>query len=209
MLEDIQNLILEMTDLEQINSAIDKKIDAGTNPLQILDALNQALEKVGNRYEEGEFFLSELIMAGYLASEISKKLKPLMKDVTQPSQGKIVIGTVKGDIHDIGKNIVIMMLDAAGFEVIDLGVDVPTEKFIEAVKTETPQILGLSALLTSTMNEVKPVIDAIQEQGLRENVKIVVGGRPITQEFVDEVGADGFAEDSIKAIQLIRGLIGE
>jgi 5-methyltetrahydrofolate--homocysteine methyltransferase len=209
MLEDIQNLILEMTDLEQINSAIDKKIDAGTNPLEILDALNQALEKVGNRYEEGEFFLSELIMAGYLASEISKKLKPLMKDVAQPSQGKLVIGTVKGDIHDIGKNIVIMMLDAAGFEVIDLGVDVPTEKFIEAVKTETPQILGLSALLTSTMTEVKPVIDALQEQGLRENVKIVVGGRPITQEFVDEVGADGFAEDSIKAIQLIRSLIGE
>jgi 5-methyltetrahydrofolate--homocysteine methyltransferase len=209
MLEDIQNLILEMTDLEQIISAIDKKIDAGTNPLEILDALNQALEKVGNRYEEGEFFLSELIMAGYLASEISKKLKPLMKDVAQPSQGKLVIGTVKGDIHDIGKNIVIMMLDAAGFEVIDLGVDVPTEKFIEAVKTETPQILGLSALLTSTMTEVKPVIDALQEQGLRENVKIVVGGRPITQEFVDEVGADGFAEDSIKAIQLIRSLIGE
>ena len=209
MLEDIQNLILEMTDLEQINSAIDKKIDAGTNPLEILDALNQALEKVGNRYEEGEFFLSELIMAGYLASEISKKLKPLMKDVAQLSQGKLVIGTVKGDIHDIGKNIVIMMLDAAGFEVIDLGVDVPTEKFIEAVKTETPQILGLSALLTSTMNEVKPVIDALQEQGLRESVKVVVGGRPITQEFVDEVGADGFAEDSIKAIQLIRSLIGE
>jgi 5-methyltetrahydrofolate--homocysteine methyltransferase len=207
MLEDIQNMILEMTDLDQINSAIDEKIDTGTNPLDILDALNQALETVGNRYEEGVFFLSELIMAGYLASEISKKLKPLMKGIAQPSQGKLVIGTVKGDIHDIGKNIVIMMLDAAGFEVIDLGVDVSTEKFIEAVKTETPQILGLSALLTSTMNEVKPVIEALQEQGLRDKVKVVVGGRPITQEFVDEIGADGFAEDSIKAIQLIRDLI--
>jgi 5-methyltetrahydrofolate--homocysteine methyltransferase len=207
MLEDIQNMILEMTDLDQINSAIDKKIDSGTDPLDILDALNQALEKVGNRYEKGEFFLSELIMAGYLASEISKKLKPLMKDIAKPSQGKLVIGTVKGDIHDIGKNIVIMMLDAAGFEVIDLGVDVPTDKFIEAVKTETPQILGLSALLTSTMNEVKPIIEALHKQGLRDQVKVVVGGRPITQEFVDEVGADGFAEDSIKAIQLIRDLI--
>jgi 5-methyltetrahydrofolate--homocysteine methyltransferase len=207
MLEDIQNLILEMTDLDQINSVIDKKLDAGIDPLDILDALNQALEKVGNRYEEGEFFLSELIMAGYLASEISKKLKPLMKDGAKQSQGKLVIGTVKGDIHDIGKNIVIMMLDAAGFEVIDLGVDVPADKFVEAVKTETPQILGLSALLTSTMNEIKPIIDALHEQGLRDKVKVVVGGRPITQEFVDEVGADGFAEDSIKAIQLIRDLI--
>ena len=207
MLEDIQNLILEMTDLDQINRVIDKKLEAGIDPLDILDALNQALEKVGNRYEEGEFFLSELIMAGYLASEISKKLKPLMKDVAKQSQGKLVIGTVKGDIHDIGKNIVIMMLDAAGFEVIDLGVDVPVDKFVEAVKTETPQILGLSALLTSTMNEVKPIIDALHEQGLRDKVKVVVGGRPITQEFVDEVGADGFAEDSIKAIQLIRDLI--
>lgn len=200
-------MILEMTDLEQINDAIDKKIDKGTTPLDILDALNQALEKVGNRYEEGEFFLSELIMAGYLASEISKKLKPLMKDVAKASKGKLVIGTVKGDIHDIGKNIVIMMLDAAGFEVVDLGVDVPTDKFIEAVKTETPQILGLSALLTSTMSEVKPIIDALQDNGLRDKVKVVVGGRPITQEFVDEVGGDGFAEDSIKAIQLIRDLI--
>jgi 5-methyltetrahydrofolate--homocysteine methyltransferase len=207
MLEDIQNMILEMTDLDQIISIIDKKLDAGINPLEILEAINQALEKVGNRYEEGEFFLSELIMAGYLASEISKKLKPLMKDVAQQSHGKLVIGTVKGDIHDIGKNIVIMMLDAAGFEVIDLGVDVPTDKFVEAVKTETPQILGLSALLTSTMNGVKPIIDALHKQGLRDEVKVVVGGRPITQEFVDEVGADGFAEDSIKAIQLIRDLI--
>ncbi len=207
MLEDIQNMILEMTDIDQIRNAIDEKLEADINPLDILTALNQALEKVGNRYEEGEFFLSELIMAGYLASEISKKLKPLMKDVAKQSQGKMVIGTVKGDIHDIGKNIVIMMLDAAGFDVIDLGVDVPTEKFVEAVKTETPQILGLSALLTSTMHEIKPIIDALYEQGLREKVKVVVGGRPITQEFVTEVGADGFAEDSIKAIQLVRDLI--
>jgi len=207
MLEDIQNMILEMTDLDQINSIIDKKLDAGINPLEILKALNQALEKVGKRYEEGEFFLSELIMAGYLASGISNKLKPLMKDVAKRSHGKLVIGTVKGDIHDIGKNIVIMMLDAAGFEVIDLGVDVPTDKFVEAVKTETPQILGISALLTSTMNEVKPIIDALHKQSLRDKVKVVVGGRPITQEFVDEVGADGFAEDSIKAIQLIRDLM--
>lgn len=207
MLEDIQNMILEMTDLDQINNVIDKKIDTGINPLDILDALNQALEKVGNRYEEGEFFLSELIMAGFLASEISKKLKPLMKGVAQPSQGKIVIGTVKGDIHDIGKNIVVMMLDAAGFEVIDLGVDVSTEKFIEAVKNEAPEILGLSALLTSTMNEVTPIIEALQERGLRDKVKVVVGGRPITQEFVEKVGADGFAKDSIKAIQLIRNLL--
>lgn len=207
MLEDIQNMILEMTDLDQINNVIDKKIDTGINPLDILDALNQALEKVGNRYEEGEFFLSELIMAGFLASEISKKLKPLMKGVAQPSQGKIVIGTVKGDIHDIGKNIVVMMLDAAGFEVIDLGVDVSTEKFIEAVINEAPEILGLSALLTSTMNEVTPIIEALQERGLRDKVKVVVGGRPITQEFVEKVGADGFAKDSIKAIQLIRNLL--
>ena len=207
MLEDIQTLILDMADVEELKKVIQGHLASGVNPLDIVDVLRQTLEAVGDKYENGEFFLSELIMAGYLASEVANLLKPHLLKAQCTALGTIVMGTVKGDIHDIGKNIVIMMLDAAGFEVIDLGVDVPTERFVEAVKTMKPDVLGISALLTSTIDRVKEVVDALETNGLRDKVKVIAGGRPITRAFIEEIGADGYAEDSVKAIRLVKDLV--
>ena len=207
MLEDIQTLILDMTDVEELKRVINGYLASDVDPLDIVDVLRQTLEAVGDKYEQGEFFLSELIMTGYLASEVANLLKPHLLKAQRTALGTVVIGTVKGDVHDIGKNIVIMMLDAAGFEVIDLGVDVPTERFVEAVQTMKPDVLGISALLTSTIDRVKEVVDALETNGLRDRVKVIAGGRPITRAFVEQIGADGYAEDSVKAIRLVKDLV--
>jgi methylmalonyl-CoA mutase cobalamin-binding domain/chain len=174
----------------------------------IVDVLSRTLIEVGDKYEKGGLFLSELMMIGYQASEIASQLKPYLTKNQIYRRGKIVIGTVSGDIHDIGKNIVIMMLQADGWEVLDLGVDVPAEKFVKAVR-EKPDVLCLSALLTSTMNEMKTVIEALEKNGLRDNIKVIVGGRPITRMIAKEIGADGYADDSIAAIRVIREMAGQ
>ena len=208
MLEDIRNLLLEFADVEAVKKAVNEKLESGVDPIKIIDLLNQTLNEVGEKYEGGELFLSELMMVGYLASEITKLLEPHLIQAEMKARGKIVIGTVKGDIHDIGKNIVVMMLQSAGFEVVDLGIDVSAERFVEAVKDEEPDVLGMSALLTSTMNEMKSVTDSLEKSGLRSNVKVIVGGRPITDELAGEIGADGYAEDAVKAVRVIKELIG-
>ena len=208
MLEDIRNLLLEFADVEAVKKAVNEKLESGVDPIKIIDLLNQTLNEVGEKYESGELFLSELMMVGYLASEITKLLKPHLIQAEMKARGKIVIGTVKGDVHDIGKNIVVMMLQSAGFEVVDLGIDVSAERFVEAVKDEEPDVLGMSALLTSTMNEMKSVTDSLEKSGLRSNVKVIVGGRPITGELAGEIGADGYAEDAVKAVRVIKELIG-
>jgi len=208
MSRDIRDLILGMADVEEVKKTVAEKLESGVDPLTMVDGLSKMLEEVGERYERGEFFLSELIMAGYLASEVSSLLKPHLIRAERRVPGKVIVGTVKGDIHDIGKNIVIMMLGASGFEVIDLGVDVSAERFIEAVRNVKPDVLGMSALLTSTMNEMKVVIDSLKESGLRDKVKVVVGGRPITREFASEIGADGYSEDSVEAIKVVKELLG-
>lgn len=204
---DVRKLVLDMADVDDLKKAILQKLESGVDPTAIIDVLSRTLEEVGEKYEQGEFFLSELIMAGYLASEVSKLLKPYLTKAERKALGKLVIGTVKGDIHDIGKNIVIMMLEAAGFEVIDLGVDVSVDRFIEAVKKFRPDILGMSALLTSTISQVREVVSALEDAGLRRKVKVIVGGRPITRGFAVEIGADGYAEDSVKAIKLVKQLL--
>ena len=209
MLEDVKTLILDMADADDLRNAIDANLKAGVDPLAVVDVLSQTLEEVGHKYERGEFFLSELIMAGYLASEVSALLKPHLGQAKRKTLGTVAIGTVRGDIHDIGKNIVIMMLEASGYDVHDLGVDVSNERFLEAVKDLKPDVLGISALLTSTMNHVKGVIDILEQNGLRHAVKVIVGGRPITQEFAEQIGADGYAEDSVKAIHVIKALLTE
>lgn len=197
-----------MVDVEEAKRTVLRLLGSGVEPLQILNALNETLEEVGRGYEEGEMFLSHLIMVGYLAKEISELLRPyILEEGVERGAGKVVMGTVKGDIHDIGKNIVIMMLEAAGFEVIDLGVDVPVERFLETVERERPDVIGMSALLTSTMEEMREVIKALERGGLRGEVKVIVGGRPVTEEFAREIGADGYAEDSVKAIRVVRELV--
>ena len=207
----LKELIIDLGDVDEVKKIVKDEIQSGKEPTKIIDQVTEALIEVGKRYDRGEYFLSELMMAGIIASEVSKILEPLLaesqsqKKVT--SKGKVIIGTVKGDIHDIGKNIVIMMLQASGYDVIDLGIDVPIEKFTETIRKEKAKILGMSALLTSTMNEMGKVIEGLKKEGLRNDVKVILGGRPITKDFTDEIGADGYAKDSVEAIKVVDSLI--
>lgn len=208
MLDEFKRLISEIGDVEEVRRNVKEALDSGVEPLKIVEALSEALEEVGRKYEKREYFLSDLIMAGVLATEATKILEPHLVKTGRKTLGKVVIGTVKGDIHDIGKNIVVMMLYANGFEVTDLGVDVPAERFAEAVKKEEPQILGLSALLTSTIGEMRNVIQVLEKEGVRGKVKVVVGGRPVTREFAEEIGADGYGRDAVEAVKEVKRLLG-
>jgi len=204
----LRDLILGIADVDEVKSLVKSELKSGSDPLEIIDVMSRTLNEVGERYERGELFLSELMMIGYMANEVTTIVKPHLPRSRQKPKGKILVGTVKGDIHDIGKNIVVMMLQADGWDVVDLGVDVPPERFVEAVSSEKPDALGLSALLTSTMMEMKTVLEALRKSGLKSKVKVVVGGRPVTKEFADEIGADGFAENSVKAIRVLSELAG-
>ena len=206
-LEEIKDLIIRVSDVEEIKETVDRTLKSGVDPLEILNTLNQALDEVGRRYEKGEYFLSELIMAGVLSTEVTNLLEPHLIRSRRRSLGKVVIGTVRGDIHDIGKNILVMMLRSAGFDVVDLGVDVPAENFANAIEEKQANILGLSALLTSSMDEMKKVIETVEKRGLRNRVKIVVGGRPLTREFAKEIGADGYAKDAVEGVKVIKDLV--
>ncbi len=206
-LEEIKDLIIRVSDVEEVKETVDRTLKSGVDPLEILNTLNQALDEVGRRYEKGEYFLSELIMAGVLSTEVTNLLEPHLIRSRRRSLGKVAIGTVRGDIHDIGKNILIMMLRSAGFDVVDLGVDVPAENFANAIEEKQANILGLSALLTSSMDEMKKVIETIEKRGLRNRVKIVVGGRPLTREFAKEIGADGYAKDAVEGVKVVKDLV--
>jgi methylmalonyl-CoA mutase cobalamin-binding domain/chain len=207
-LASIKDAILQMKDVEEVKKCVNDELKSGLEPIKIVNELAETLLKVGEKYENGEYFLSELMMAGILATEVINLLEPyLAKDQESETKMKIVIGTVKGDIHDIGKNIVIMMLRAVGFQVLDLGVDVSVEKFMDSIRNERPKVLGMSALLTSTINEMKIVIDALENEGLRESVKIIIGGRPVSEEFAQEIGADGYGRDSVDAIKVVKKFV--
>jgi len=206
-LKEIKDLIIRISDVEEVKETVDRTLKSGVDPLEILNTLNQALDEVGRRYEKGEYFLSELIMAGVLSTEVTNLLEPHLIRSRRRSLGKVVIGTVRGDIHDIGKNILVMMLRSAGFDVVDLGVDVPAENFANAIEEKQANILGLSALLTSSMDEMKKVIETIEKRGLRNRVKIVVGGRPLTREFAKEIGADGYAKDAVEGVKVVKDLV--
>ena len=206
-LEEIKDLIIRISDVGEVKETVDRALKSGVDPLEILNTLNEALDEVGRRYEKGEYFLSELIMAGVLSTEVTNLLEPHLIRSRRISLGKVVIGTVRGDIHDIGKNILIMMLRSAGFDVVDLGVDVPAENFANAIEEKQANILGMSALLTSSMDEMKKVTETIEKRGLRNRVKIVVGGRPLTREFAKEIGADGYAKDAVEAVKVIKDLV--
>jgi 5-methyltetrahydrofolate--homocysteine methyltransferase len=207
MLEKLKSLVVDIGDSQQIREVVLRGLESKVQPVDIANALSEALCDVGMKYERGEYFLAELIMVGNLATEVVDLLKPHLDDAKLEASGKVVIGTVKGDLHDIGKNIVIMMLKASGFGVVDLGVDVPIERFIEAARKENPNILGMSALLSSTAPEMKKVIYALEKAKLRGTLKVIVGGRPVTSEFAEEIGADGYAEDAVEATRLVKALV--
>ncbi|MDW7675446.1 MAG: corrinoid protein [Bacillota bacterium] len=183
-------------------------IDSGADPIEIINkGLIAGMNVVGVRFKAGEMYVPEVLMAAKAMSAGVELVKPLINDEDMPSQGKVLIGTVKGDLHDIGKNLVSMMMESSGFEVINLGVDVAPEKFVEAIRQHKPQILGLSALLTTTMLAMKETVDVLVEEGLRDSVKIIIGGAPVTASFADEIGADGFAPDAASASDLAKTLL--
>jgi 5-methyltetrahydrofolate--homocysteine methyltransferase len=183
-------------------------LDAGLEPEIVLnEGMVSAMEKVGQLFEEGEYFVPEMLISARAMQAGLTVLKPHLVEANVQSLGKVVAGTVKGDLHDIGKNLVCMMLEGAGFEVIDLGTDVTPEKFIEAVQQHGAELVGLSALLTTTMPNMKTTIEAFSAAGLREQVKIMIGGAPVTDEYARSIGADGSAPDASRAVSLARGLI--
>lgn len=181
----------------------------GMTPMKLLfEALIPALEEVGRLFEIGEYFVPEMLVAANAMQAAMEILKPLLAETGAKPIGRFVMGTVKGDIHDIGKNLCNVMLEGAGFEVIDLGVNVPPERFVEAIRQHQPGAVGMSAFLTTTMPMCQVNIEAIAEAGLRDQVKVLVGGAPVTQEFADRIGADGFAPDATATVRLTKRLLG-
>lgn len=173
----------------------------------LFDALIPALEEVGARFERGDFFVPEMLIAGRAMAGSMEVLRPLLAETGVETIGKFLMGTVKGDVHDIGKNLVNIMLEGAGFEVIDLGVQVAPEKFVSAIEEHQPDIVGFSAFLTTTMPMFKANINALQKAGLRDSVIVMVGGAPVTQEYADAVGADGYASDASATVKRAKALL--
>ena len=187
-----------------------KGLDEGLTPSQLLfDALIPSLEEVGARFERGDFFVPEMLIAGKAMSGALDILRPLLAQTGAETIGTFLMGTVKGDVHDIGKNLVNIMLEGAGFEVIDIGVQAAPEKFIAGIEEHKPDIVGMSAFLTTTMPMFKANINAIEKAGLRDQVIIMVGGAPVTQEYADVSGADGYAADAATAVRRAKELLGQ
>ena len=193
-----------------IEAEVQRAVDSGTDLNRLInDALISAMDIVGKRFADGDIYVPEMLVSAKTMKLGLDIIKPLLQSGEAEHRGTIVMGTVKGDLHDIGKNLVTMMLEGAGFRIIDLGVDVKIADLIDTAKKEEVDIIGLSALLTTTMPEMQNVIEALEEAGLRNQVKVIVGGAPIDQGFADKIGADGFGADAVEAVQLARKLIAE
>jgi methylmalonyl-CoA mutase cobalamin-binding domain/chain len=185
----------------------EEALKAGISPKKVLHSLSEGMTIIGERFGTGEAFISEIIMAGVILKDAQEIIKPYIKLEQISATGKVLIGTVKGDLHDIGKNIVISLLESSGFEVIDLGVDVAEEEFISAVRENKPDVLGLSALLRTTVPEMTKIIDALGKTGLREKIKVIVGGLPLNDEYAKNIGADYYAKDAWRGLKIIRKLV--
>lgn len=190
--------------MQHVDDALKKDIPAGAI---LKDGLIAGMDIVGQRMESGEMYIPEVLMAAKIMAEALEKLTPLLGEDEVAGAGKVVIGTVKGDLHDIGKNLVTMMLESAGFKVMDLGIDVDPDVFISSIQENSPDLVCFSALLTTTMPMMKTTIEALSQAGVRDSVKIVIGGAPVTQKFADEIGADGYAVDAGAATKLAKALM--
>ncbi|MHA1689841.1 MAG: cobalamin B12-binding domain-containing protein [Promethearchaeota archaeon] len=206
ILENLKDAIIEL-DLRKAKELCKNALNQNIDPVLIIEnSIAQALKKVGEKYEAKEYFIPELIMAGETSTQLMEILIPhLSISKTSKAIGKVVIGTAKGDIHDIGKNIVVNFLKADGFEVIDLGVDVSSDQFINAIKEENPDIIAISGLISATLIEVEKIVKDITDANLKEKVKIIIGGAPFTEEFVKSIGADGHAKTAIEGVKICKG----
>ena len=211
-----------MDELNQISEAIiqlkwdeiaeltNKALKADISPLDILNkGLVPGISVIGAKFRSGEVFLPEVLLSARTTKTALDILLPILSRQGASSMGRVAVGTVAGDVHDIGKNIVISMLEGNGFEVMDIGIDIEPQKFVEVVRDNDLHILGLSALLTSTMPMLEETLEALKEAGLRQKVKVMIGGAPITQAYADQVGADGYGEDAVSAVEIAKALIGK
>ncbi len=195
---------------EKVKELTQKKLAEGTAPLDILNnALIAGMNEVGRKFRNLEIFVPEVLVAARAMSFGVEALRPAWKGEEVKPLGRVIIGTVKGDLHDIGKNLVVMMMEGAGFQVTDLGINIRVEKFIEAIKEQKPDIIGMSALLTTTMGEFKRNIEALKAAGLRDKVKVMVGGAPVSEKYALDSGADAYGGDAIEAIEKAKKLLGK
>ena len=199
---------LQKGNYQQVPKLVQEALSARIPPAKILsDGLVAGMDVVGDKFRRDEFFMPEVLISARAMQAGMDILRPRLVETGVKLAGKVVLGTVKGDLHDIGKNLVGMLMEGAGFQVIDLGIDVPSEKFVEAVKSNKANILGLSALLTTTMPRMKEVVESLTEAGIRQTVKVMVGGAPVTEKFARDIGADGYAPDAASAVEKVRDLI--
>lgn len=195
---------------DSVMDQVKSLIAAGNNPLDIVnEGLIQGMNVVGVRFKAGDMYVPEVLMSAKSMSSGLELVKPLIAETDQKGKGKIVLGTVKGDLHDIGKNLVGMLIESGGLEVINMGVDVSADDFIDAVIEHKPDILALSALLTTTMPAMKDIIEYLEDEGLRDQVKVIIGGAPVSREYADTIGADGYAPDAGSAVALCKQLLDE
>ncbi len=205
-LNKIKELIIDLN-VDEIKETVQAELDAGTDPKQILQVLTEGMDEVGRLYERKEYFLTDLILAGETMKDAMTVLNPYLKADEQGNKGKIICATVKGDNHDIGKNILITMLISAGYEIIDLGTNCPANKIIKAIKKTKAKVIALSCLLTMTIEEIKNIVDALKSAGLRDKVKIIVGGAPLNMEIAKKMGTDDYANDAIDGVRHINILM--
>jgi methanogenic corrinoid protein MtbC1 len=204
MSKELVNAIADMKEGEALK-LVGEMVEGGAGPMAVLDIAREAMAIVGQRYDEGKYFLPELMMAGEILSQITDIVKPELAKMPEIEHiGRVLIGTVEGDIHDIGKNVVSFMLDVNGFEVLDLGVDVPPRKFVEAIGDFEPQVVGLSGFLTLAFDSMKATVDAIKEAGLRDSVKIMIGGGQVNETIQEYVDADAYGKDAMAGVSLAK-----
>lgn len=207
-IKDIYQAVLDCNETG-IQDQIKAEIDAGAEISTLLnDGLIAAMDMIGERFSKGELFFPEMLLAAQTMTKGMVVLKPVLTEQKTAMRGSIVTGTVKGDLHDIGKNLMSMMLEGGGYTVINLGFDIPVEQFIQAAEDEDVKMIALSALLTTTMPNMRKVVEVLKSKGMRERVKVIIGGAPVTQAYADEIGADGYGADGPAAVELARRLIG-
>ena len=206
--DEIEKRLIE-GDVDELAKLVKEALDDGAAPKSLLnDGLIKGMDVIGDKMQTGEMFIPEVLRSANAMRDALEILKPLLSADEINASGKVIIGTVKGDLHDIGKNLVAMMLETVGFEVIDLGVDVSPEAFVDAVKSNGAKAIALSALLTTTMPSMKKTVEALVEAGMKDDVVVIIGGSPVTQKYADEIGADGYSGDAGSACKLLKQLVG-